>query len=153
MGTKDSGWGRLSGFQGETGKEAPIRLVGPLHLRSDTVACWYCNRLTRVHALIAHDVVDMGKPNHAPCYVHGIHHPPQSLLDAIAPRTPHFRLADSRTGTRLLANHCEHCGALQPDYRLHEEPDGAFAGEPPAGPCGPPLLEGDLDLEFAEYLY
>jgi hypothetical protein len=153
MGTKDSAWGPLSGFESETGEDAPIRLVGPLHLHSATAACWNCARATTVRALVATDVVDMGDPSLAPCYVYGIHHPPQALLDAIAACTPHFRLAASRTGTRLLANHCEHCGALQPDYKLHADPCGPFFGEPPPGDCGPVVIEGDLELEFAEYSY
>jgi hypothetical protein len=153
MGTKDSAWGPLSGFESETGEDPPIRLVGPLHLRAATVKCWHCGGCTAVHALIASDVVDMGQPGRAPCYVYGIHHPPQALLDAIAPRTPHFRLAASRTGARLLANHCELCGALQPDYRLHAEPSCPFWGEPPPGEFGPAVLESDVGLEFAEYSY
>jgi len=153
MGTKDSGWGQLSGFESETGEEAPIRLVGPLHLRSAVIACWNCERRTTVHALVASDVVDMGEPAHAPRYVYGIHQPPRALLEAIAPSAPHFRLAASRSGTHLLANHCEHCGAMQPDYRLHAQADCPFQGEPPPGDFGPAVLEGDLELEFAEYSY
>jgi len=154
MSTKDdSGWGQLSGFESETGEEPPIRLVGPLHLRSAAVACWNCARLTTVHALIASDVVDMGEPGNAPCYVYGIHSPPRALLDAIAPWASHFRLATYRTGAHLLANHCEHCDALQPDYKLHADPDGPFHGEPPPGHFGPAVLDGDLQLDFAEYSY
>lgn len=153
MGTKDSGWGQLSSFESDTGEDAPIRLVGPIRLHSATIACWACERLTTVHALIASDVVDLGQPGHAPCYVYGIHNPPRALVDALAALAPHFRLATSRPGTHLLANHCQHCGALQPDYRLHAEPDGPFQGEPPPGFVGPAVLEADLQLEFAEYSY
>jgi hypothetical protein len=39
---------------------------------------------------------------------------------------------DSREG--YFANHCSHCGALQEDYLLHDEPDGPFFDIPNASP-------------------
>lgn len=153
MRRKDSAWGRLGGFLRETGQGAPIRLVGHVHLRSRTAVCWHCGRPTTVHALVACEVVDMSGPCRAPCYVRSIHHPPQALLDAIPAWAPQLRLAASRTGAQLLANHCEHCDALQTDYMLYEGKDPPFRGEPPPGDFGAVLFEDGLDLEYAEFVY
>ncbi len=71
-------------------------------------------------------------------------------------RRPLFRFGYSKAaGERVLANHCLRCGALQADYYLHCEPDGAFfavKGAPPGAIefeslTGRVCMDGDQGFE------
>jgi hypothetical protein len=77
-------------------------------------------------------------------------------LAAQLQRWPHFRKAidgDSEDG--CFANHCPHCGALQEDYLLHDEPGDVFFGMSNAAPGSVELtpltgriqLSGDCSFE------
>jgi len=49
------------------------------------------------------------------------------LVGKINKLFPNYKIAYSKTAeSSYWANHCEHCGALQGDFFLHSEPDGAF---------------------------
>lgn len=140
-----------------TGEDLPgtaMRLIGPIHLRTAKAVCWHCEQVTSVHAFIASDIVDMGAQVKAPCYVYGITSPPRLLMLTAAEHAPRLRLALHRgKRSNYLSNHCEHCDAQQPDFRLYTEPDGPFAGAPPSGHFGPVVIMDDVPLEFAEYSY
>lgn len=152
MRAKEPGLEQLNGSAStEPGFDAPLRLVGPIYLRTAMAACWKCHQVTRVHALIATEVVDMTGAGDGPCYVFGIFDPPQHLLNVLRERAPKMRLARWGGAGHMLANHCEQCDALMPNYALHADPDGPFHGKPPVGHFGPVVHLGDLRLQFAEY--
>ena len=56
------------------------------------------------------------------------------------------------TGTNLLGL-VKHVASVELGYFGDTFGRPFFVGEPPSGLFGPTLLECDLDLEFAEYLY
>lgn len=147
MSTKDTGWGS-AGVGLEV--DSAMMLRGPIHLRAATSACPSCAELTRVHALIATDVVDLGESGERASYVYGVNGPPAALVEAIATLAPQFQLVLTGDEARL-ANLCEHCGSVQEDVELHEAPDGPFVGRPPAGHFGPVVLHEDLEVQEARY--
>jgi hypothetical protein len=77
------------------------------YLRGE-VSCWKCRRSTAVFAWGAESWSTSQPPDPRP-------------------RTVQLRYSKT-TESRYWANVCEHCGALQGDMFLHNEPDGPFFG-------------------------
>ena len=87
--------------------------------------CWKCAARIPVVCLYCADGTIGGEP-YEDFTVSNIKAIDAALEGQLA-RWPFFRFGyDRRERGRLLANHCERCGALQQDYYLHCEPGGAF---------------------------
>jgi len=122
--------------EGDGGKG--LLLCGPLTLATAEVSCWKCKQVTTVAALAAASVVDLDDGEHAQgqdrgSFVHSIDEAdmPGELGELLASAAPHYRPLFSKTlGETNWANACEHCGALQGAFFLHNEPDGPFFGPP-----------------------
>jgi hypothetical protein len=87
--------------------------------------CWKCRASIDVVCLYCQRGTIDGEPydEFSVSHVTAIN---ESLRRQLA-HWPSFRFAFSRAdGFRYLANHCTRCGALQGDYFLHCEPNGAF---------------------------
>lgn len=135
-----------------------LLLLGPLTLATAEVLCWKCGLATTVAALVASSVVDLdadaqGKGSGS--FVHSIGDAdmPGELVELLAAAAPLYRPVFSNTlGETTWANACEHCGALQGAWFLHDEPDGPFFG-PPSEFKGATrqLLEGDVRVFDAAY--
>ena len=129
-----------------------MRLVAPLHLRTSTATCWKCHGLTQVHALVATDVVDLGESGQCRTYVHGIANPPEELTQTLHFLAPNLRVDEADADGELrLTNHCAHCGALQADVYLFDEPGAPFFGRPPEGHLGAEILGHDCVVDDARY--
>jgi hypothetical protein len=90
-----------------------------------TTDCWKCGASTEVICIYCESGLIDGDPYDA-FTVSNITSTDDGLRRQLA-RWPFFRLGYDRiAGERCLANHCPRCNALQADYYLHCEPDGAF---------------------------
>lgn len=117
-------------------------LLAPIYLRSAEESCYSCGEITQVFCVAAKGVVDeevedghisreLYESNDGPIRI--------SNLESIDPRVdallklqaPNYRMALSKTqSATVYMNHCDHCGAKQGDFYLHNEPDGPFFGHP-----------------------
>ena len=88
------------------------------------VACVKCGERTEVIALYCERGIEAGmeEPLRQIMLSH-IWGMDGGLERQLADRWPGFKKVE---GT--FANHCEHCGAVQEDYRLHAEPGDVFFG-------------------------
>lgn len=98
--------------------------------------CYKCTEITTVIALASDDFYYLDYDDndnekwfqtqyfsffHMPVYINT---EVTSLLNKLFPQ---FKIGYSKAlGGRYWANHCEHCGALQGDWHMHSEPNGAF---------------------------
>lgn len=145
---KNIGQGAASSMDADQG----MRLVAPLHLRTSTATCWQCQGLTQVHAIVASDVVDLGESGQCRTYVHGIANPSNELTQTLHFLAPNLRVDEpDADGELRLTNHCAHCGALQADVYLFEEPGAPFFGRPPEGHLGAEILGHDVMVGDAHY--
>jgi hypothetical protein len=127
--------------QSDTPYDAPtegLRLHGPLRLAFARADCWKCNKSTPVVALAAAGVEDLefeedDAEGADASFIHDIGEEdmPPVLIEALARLAPYYRPTYSRTlDGATWANVCEHCGALQGGFFMHNEPDGPFFGSP-----------------------
>ncbi|MGE4515680.1 MAG: DUF3820 family protein [Arcobacteraceae bacterium] len=90
--------------------------------------CWKCNKNTPIIALKFYsNMNDHDEYSITPkveIFIEYIH---ESILTMIQSIYPFFQYRYSKTAqATYLANSCIHCNALQGDWQLHQEPDGAF---------------------------
>ncbi len=90
--------------------------------------CWKCKKSTQIIALkFYRDSEVPNKEFENPIIMYGQKNLPQGILEVIQSKFPFYKSKYSHTiQSKYIANTCEYCSALQGDFYLHEEPDGAF---------------------------
>jgi Domain of unknown function (DUF5710) len=90
--------------------------------------CTTCHRATEVICIFCQSGLDaqMGDPM-VQFTVSNI----WAMNDALAKQLERWPSYGQVAGEDYLANHCQHCGAVQEDYLLHSEPDDVFFGIAP----------------------
>ena len=112
------------------GKNAPdythqpknLMVLYAVLLRS-AVRCWACRKATAVLSIGGFDEFEQLRA------ITGVKAVSDDLDAQLKRDHPYFKLTHSKTtDTWSYANVCEHCGKLQGDFYLHNEPDGPFFG-------------------------
>lgn len=89
--------------------------------------CWKCKKDTRVISLRFYKSYDSIEVHNNPLIVYNKKNLPTDILKIIQEKYPFYKSTYSYTvQDRYFANTCEYCSALQGDFYLYEEPDGAF---------------------------
>lgn len=113
-------------------------LHGPLQLGMAEMTCWKCEKSTKVVAIIAAEVEEFENgeslgSDEEESYVHSIGEEkmPAALAHVLGVLAPNYKPIYSHTMDETTwANGCEHCGALQGAFFLHNELDGPFFSGP-----------------------
>lgn len=89
--------------------------------------CWKCKKDTRVISLKFYKSYDSIKVYNNPIIVYNEKNFPTNVLKIIQEKYPFYKSKYSYSvQDGYIANTCEYCSALQGDFYLYEEPDGAF---------------------------
>lgn len=127
----------------------PTIISDEFYLLDSTQECWKCGQKTPVTAIlvpIGTQILELDENNHQLHWetidfhsiLSYITYLNQEITTKLENIRPYFQYTFSRTTQgKYWANLCQHCHALQGDFHLHSEPDGAF---------------GFLDDEKAQYI-
>lgn len=111
-------------------------ICGSLYIVEGYRRCWKCGRITRIIGFGFENYYELCDPEDSDfdfIYHNGILHIsaffepfPQCLLDYIQERY-NYKQAYSHTAKGYyMANTCDHCGSIQGNWPLFNEPDGLF---------------------------
>ena len=105
-------------------------LVGPIRVRSATLACPFCESLTVVHALLVTAVLSAAGHRSGPMLVTGVPELPESSarLSLLAPNL--VLAANGASNTTSYLNQCSICRELLTDALVYETEDAPFGGHP-----------------------
>lgn len=117
-------------------KNVSLILKAPYYLGLNKRDCWKCSEESTVISLYSdnfyqYDDEDDTEPafervNSKSC-IHYVDFIEPDIAIFIQKEFPFYKIGYSRmTDSEYWANHCEHCGVIQGDFHLHEEPDSAF---------------------------
>ncbi|SZD73860.1 Uncharacterised protein [Candidatus Ornithobacterium hominis] len=111
-----------------------ILLKPPIIILNGRKECWSCHNTTKIMS-IGTDARIESTSNRTPIWIernsfklyYWIDFLPISVVNVIQTIYPTFQYIHSKSlGKKYWANTCEHCGRLQGDWELHNEPDNPF---------------------------
>jgi len=103
------------------------------YVASTDVCCWKCNRDIEVICVYCETGVDVDEP--LTRFTVSTIWAMDAALTCQMQRWPHFKRGSGRAvQPGYFANYCPHCGALQDDMALHDEPEDPFFSIPHAPP-------------------
>jgi hypothetical protein len=140
----------FSPWLGEEGSEAPFGFTSDhAFVAAAQTACWKCRESIEVICIYCESGVDCEMDEPLAQFTVSNVWAMDAALTVQLERWPLFRQANGAGAENgCFANHCRHCGAMQEDYRLHDEPGDVFFSLPRAEPGSVELtpLEGPVQV-------
>jgi hypothetical protein len=103
------------------------------YVAAATVSCQQCQAAIEVICIYCKTGVASDEPL-TQFTVSGIWAMDEELARQLRSWPTFLRVVGSEHGAGILSNHCSHCGALQDELELHDEPDSPFFDIPHATP-------------------